>query len=410
MDRALHDPNHLATVSLFFCLLALPTAACYARYIWTPGALDRDRAFMNRVWHNWYILPLMEVLLILACIFMLQPAVVRRIRAKETSTSFYLVVSLVYFLTLAVPLLLILSQRSHPVLRSAVLLEQTRYLMKIVSFISENQDIENGEPSKTSLLYFLFAPVLVYRHTYPRLPGSIRWSRVFSLPLHFLLSPLLLLTIHRMLDIGSLLETRPLESDEWLQLITWSFLMSGLCVYGMGFFYLHCWCNAFAEILRFGDREFYQNWWTSQTMFDFYNTWNKIVRIWMAEYMNRPLIQATGSRGLAMIITFTVSALVHDYIVSVSIGYLTVHFTSSWILVLLLYPLLIKRRNGLPVRSEPRPTTNIVFWVSMFQGVFLTLYIVMEETARSVCHRDAGISGILKSRAWNCLHLSARTR
>ncbi|CAF4515426.1 unnamed protein product, partial [Rotaria magnacalcarata] len=42
--------------------------------------------------------------------------------------------------------------------------------------------------------------------------------------------------------------------------------------------FLHCWLNAFAEMLRFADREFYSDWWTATSWSSYYRTWNIVIR------------------------------------------------------------------------------------------------------------------------------------
>lgn len=40
--------------------------------------------------------------------------------------------------------------------------------------------------------------------------------------------------------------------------------------FAAGFILLHCWSNTFAEILRFGDRLFYKDWWNTPSYLQYY--------------------------------------------------------------------------------------------------------------------------------------------
>ena len=54
----------------------------------------------------------------------------------------------------------------------------------------------------------------------------------------------------------------------------------------VGFFaVLHCWLNAWAEMLRFGDRMFYKDWWNSVTFSGYYRNWNLVVHDWLFSYV-----------------------------------------------------------------------------------------------------------------------------
>jgi hypothetical protein len=49
--------------------------------------------------------------------------------------------------------------------------------------------------------------------------------------------------------------------------------LSGSLLLLIGFFaFLHCWLNAFSEMLCFGDRMFYQDWWNSTNFQTYYRT------------------------------------------------------------------------------------------------------------------------------------------
>jgi sterol O-acyltransferase len=55
----------------------------------------------------------------------------------------------------------------------------------------------------------------------------------------------------------------------------------------VGFFaFLHCWLNAFAEMLRFADRMFYKDWWNSTNFSNYYRTVSKRHAILAGQQLN----------------------------------------------------------------------------------------------------------------------------
>ena len=128
-------------------------------------------------------------------------------------------------------------------------------------------------PEFSKFLYFIFAPTLIYRDSYPR-TSSIRWTYVlaqlaqflaaalfsyylfyrFCLPVfrHFnsehVTAKIFVLSILNCTLPGALLLFCGELKEKFFRRNS-----SVLAFYG----FLHCWLNAFAEMLRFADRQFY---------------------------------------------------------------------------------------------------------------------------------------------------------
>lgn len=80
------------------------------------------------------------------------------------------------------------------VMKLAFLCEQVRLIMKLHSYVEENKRKFTAEdkekvllPTRSSFVYFLFAPTLIYKDTYPR-TTSVRWPLVLAYFMQFLLS------------------------------------------------------------------------------------------------------------------------------------------------------------------------------------------------------------------------------
>ena len=134
----------------------------------------------------------------------------------------------------------------------------------------------------------MFAPTLIYRDEYPR-TSIIRWSFVIQ---HFAEVVGTMIYTYCLFDRFCVPEFRKLNVREltlssYVHLISIS-ILPGALILIMGFFsFLHCWHNAFAEMLRFGDRQFYLDWWNSTSFNMYYRTWNTLVQDWLYTYIYR---------------------------------------------------------------------------------------------------------------------------
>ena len=75
--------------------------------------------------------------------------------------------------------------------------------------------------------------------------------------------------------------------------------------------------NALAELMRFGDREFYGEWWNSPSVGSYWRSWNKPVYQFMKRHIYSPLIGRGWSQGAAGFMVFTFSAVLHEVLVGV---------------------------------------------------------------------------------------------
>ena len=171
-----------------------------------------------------------------------------------------------------------------------------------------------------NLSYFWWAPTLVYQPVYPR-TASIRWTFVikrlaetFSLSIFIWLAsaqyaaPLLHNSLSKMssLDLASILER--LMKLSTISLIIWL----------AGFFAVfQSMLNALAEVMKFGDREFYTDWWNSPSVGTYWRTWNKPVYQFMKRHIYGPLIGRGWSINAASMWVFVFSGLLHELLVGV---------------------------------------------------------------------------------------------
>jgi diacylglycerol O-acyltransferase-1 len=79
----------------------------------------------------------------------------------------------------------------------------------------------------------------------------------------------------------------------------------------------HSYLNVLAELLRFGDREFYLDWWNAQTVAQFWKNWNIPVHHFCLRHIYKPLLGMGITKLQAQLIVFFVSAFFHEYLVSI---------------------------------------------------------------------------------------------
>jgi len=293
-----------------------------------------------------------------------------------------------------------------------VVTEQVRYLMKSHAFVRENiprvmsydkAAAKDGDapacPDFSKFLYFLFAPTLVYRDTYPRNPGPIRWQYVVSNFAQVLASLFYIYYIFERFCIPVFRNfNREFLTPRTVIVSMFGSMLPGTLVLFIGFFaILHSWLNAFAEMLRFSDRLFYKDWWNSSSFANYYRTRNVVVHDWLYSYIYRDFSMLVGPayRGVSMAVVFFLSAVFHEYILSVSFGFC--------------YPVLFILFAGagfafifLPSKSQR--SGNVFMWVALFigNGVLMCLYS-MEWYARRQCPDTLdSFLDYFVPRSWTC--------
>lgn len=296
-----------------------------------------------------------------------------------------------------------------PASRFIIILEQVRLIMKTHSFVRENvpkvwikdkKDSKPMVPQVSHYLYFLFAPTLIYRDKYPRNP-VIKWGYVATKFLQVLGCLFYAYYVFVRLCIPQFRSIRLQFFDlRAMVLCVFNSILPGALVLFLGFFaFLHCWLNAFAEMLCFADRMFYKDWWNSTSFANYYRTWNVVVHDWLYYYVYRDFLWMSQKRfrAAAMLFVFTVSAVVHEYILAVCFGFFyPVLFCLFMCFGMMFNFILHDQRKG--------PIWNIIMWTSLFlgQGVIICLYS-QEWYAQRYCPlKEFSFLELLKPRSWSC--------
>ncbi|KAJ8110701.1 hypothetical protein ONZ43_g5808 [Nemania bipapillata] len=276
----------------------------------------------------------------------------------------------------------------HPLIGTITELHVIIVYMKVMSYALTNRDLRHaylhpikGELAAVpeiyascpypenitmgNLTYFWWAPTLIYQPVYPR-TEKIRWIFVLkrlgetaclSVFIWFCsaqyAAPVLWNSLDKMhsLDLVSIVE-------RLLKLSTIS-----LVIWLAGFFALfQSSLNALAEIMRFGDRSFYDDWWNSAGLGEYWRLWNKPVYQFMKRHIFSPLVARGYKMTTASLIVFFASAVLHELLVGAPTkNFLGVAFMGMLIQI----PLIWVTR---PLEKMKGPSGkligNVIFWVS----------------------------------------------
>ena len=172
----------------------------------------------------------------------------------------------------------------------------------------------------SNLCYFWWAPTLVYQPTYPR-ASTIRWGffakrvgETFGLSVAIWIlsaqyaTPLLFNSLTSIHTYDAVKFTERLLKLSTISLVIW--LVSFFAVF-------HSFLNALAEIMRFGDRNFYDDWWNSPSVGVYWRTWNKPVYSFLRRHVYSPMLGRGWSSNLSAMIVFFFSAVLHEILVGV---------------------------------------------------------------------------------------------
>ncbi|XP_014510119.1 diacylglycerol O-acyltransferase 1A isoform X1 [Vigna radiata var. radiata] len=252
--------------------------------------------------------------------------------------------------------------------------------LKLVSYAHTSYDmrqltksIEKGEAvpntvnmdypysvSFKSLAYFMVAPTLCYQQSYPRTP-YIRKGWVFRQVVKLIIfTGVMGFIIEQYINPIVQNSQHPFKGDllyaiERVLKLSVPNLYVWLCMF---YCFFHLWLNILAELLRFGDREFYKDWWNAKTVEDYWRMWNMPVHKWMIRHLYFPCLRQGIPKAVALLIAFLVSALFHELCIAVPC-----HIFKLWAfggimfqvpLVLITHHLQNKFRNSM--------VGNMIFW------------------------------------------------
>uniref|UniRef100_A0A2K5DHF0 O-acyltransferase n=1 Tax=Aotus nancymaae TaxID=37293 RepID=A0A2K5DHF0_AOTNA len=224
------------------------------------------------------------------------------------------------------PTYVVLAYTLPPASRFIVIFEQIRFVMKAHSFVRENVPrVLNSAKEKSSTipiptvnqyLYFLFAPTLIYRDSYPRTP-TVRWGYV---AMKFAQVSFCNFACHVKLfakdcNIAHLI----LGVSVSVALL---FCLFGHMSGSNAFMFYKVNLLRLSFLFTFLSI-FLIDWWNSTSYSNYYRTWNVVVHDWLYYYAYKDFLWFFSKRfkSAAMLAVFAVSAVVHEYALAVCLSF-----------------------------------------------------------------------------------------
>ncbi|XP_003463783.2 diacylglycerol O-acyltransferase 1 isoform X2 [Cavia porcellus] len=170
------------------------------------------------------------------------------------------------------------------------------------------------------LYYFIFAPTLCYELNFPRSPRIRK---------RFLLRRLLEILFFTQLQVGliqqwmvptiqnSMKPFRDMDYSRIIERLLKLAVPNHLIWLIFFYWFFHSCMNAVAELMQFGDREFYRDWWNSESVTYFWQNWNIPVHKWCLRHFYKPLVRRGNSKWMANTGVFLASAFFHEYVLSI---------------------------------------------------------------------------------------------
>jgi len=229
----------------------------------------------------------------------------------------------------------------HPGIGTVCELHAVIVWLKVCSYAFTNRDLRHAllSPSSSSALpdlynscpypsnitignltYFWWAPTLIYQPVYPR-TSTIRWPFVFKrlaetaglvVVIWFASAQYAAPLLQNSLDNVSKLQ--------WVSILERVMKLSTISLFCWlaGFYALfHSFLNALAEIMRFGDREFYGDWWNAPSLRLYWTLWNKPVYQFMRRHVHAPLVGRGVPPKISQVLVFVFSGFLHELLVGV---------------------------------------------------------------------------------------------
>lgn len=210
-------------------------------------------------------------------------------------------------------------------------------------------------------LRFLFAPTCCYQHVYPT-SSSIRIGylakRAFEFAFCYMFMWYLIYQHMNVIANDSLPHFR--DRNVFKILMSTLHMAVPASYLWLTVFYstFHSWLNFLAELTQFADRQFYSDWWNAGNLGEYWRKWNQPIHNYLLRHIYFPCRRFGLSAQCCLLITFTISAVFHEYIVA---GIFSILNFVAFILMMLNIPCMIFQRQMKNIISGN--TNNLLFWL-----------------------------------------------
>ncbi|XP_072926704.1 diacylglycerol O-acyltransferase 1-like [Hemitrygon akajei] len=224
------------------------------------------------------------------------------------------------------------------------------------------------------LYYFLFAPTLCYQMNFPRSAKvRIRFLLRRLFEMFFLIhlfvgliqQSVLPVTQNSMLPFVEMKLTKIIH--QLLLIAIPNHFMWIIFFYG----FFHSTLNFIAELMRFGDRAFYRDWWNSETLTYFWSNSNTIFHKWCMRHIYRPLVEKGYSKWEGQASVFLLSALYHEYLIAAPLNMFRFWLFLVMILQVPIAWIFSKYLRGL--------YGNTIVWICIILGPPLIVHVYIHD-------------------------------
>ncbi|XP_009419252.2 diacylglycerol O-acyltransferase 1-like isoform X1 [Musa acuminata AAA Group] len=245
----------------------------------------------------------------------------------------------------------------------------TNYDRRVLSKSIHKDDIHSHFPelddlkwvSFKSLVYFMVAPTLCYQLNYPRTTSIRKGWVIHQIVKLVIFTGLMGFIIEQYINPIIKNSQHPLRGNllyaiERVLKLSIPTLYVWLCMF---YCFFHLWLNILAELLRFGDREFYKDWWNAKTIDEYWRMWNMPVHKWMIRHIYFPCLQNGLPKGVALMIAFFLSAIFHEICVAVPC-----QIFKFWAFIGIMFQIpLIVLTKYLQNKFKNTTVGNMIFWL-----------------------------------------------
>jgi diacylglycerol O-acyltransferase-1 len=260
--------------------------------------------------------------------------------------------------------------------------------MKITSFFLMCEQLREEYAAKdkhfkatlNQWLYFVATPTLVFRESYPR-TKVIRWGWLLRRVFEFVGLWAGIFIVATQYVVPSVDNTfRPMANGNVLLILEGllKICVPNFIIWLLGFYAIfHVYLNILAELTRFGDRQFYRDWWNSTTLGYFWRSWNLPVHGWMVAHVYLPLTRRGWRKSTASLLIFLISALMHELVVSIPF----------WNFKLLAFGGMMWQ---VPLIEITKPlkgtqTGNVIFWLTIMLGQPMIVLLYARDYQTGMC-------------------------
>ncbi|KAM7373282.1 hypothetical protein PAMP_008147 [Pampus punctatissimus] len=177
-----------------------------------------------------------------------------------------------------------------------------------------------GNLTHRDMYYFVFAPTLCYQLNFPRSPRIRKRFLIRRLFEMLFFMQLLVGLIQQWMVPTVQNSMKPFQEMDFSRMVErlLKLAVPNHLIWLIFFYwFFHSSMNFMAELLQFGDREFYRDWWNSESVTYFWANWNIPVHKWCLRHFYKPMLKRGVNKFLAQTAVFLVSAFFHEYLVSV---------------------------------------------------------------------------------------------